>query len=110
MKINAARALGKCQLTDAQKDRIRLRVLNLLEMDFLPGEFRTYAWLVRRIGIGRFGDRLAKVDTSKPWPAWYVDYMTNLNPGQKPSRVYWLDLEKYLHSSGPLEHLFPPPK
>jgi hypothetical protein len=88
LKANAARALGRCRLTDDQKERIRTRVIGMLGRGFMPHEFRDYARLLRRIGLGAHGERLERaVDRTIPWAAWYVDYLTKENPGPKPPRT-----------------------
>jgi hypothetical protein len=84
LKKKAARALKKCRLSDEQKDRIRRRVLEMLESDFRPREFSAYASLFRFIGVGRYENRVALLDKSNPWIAWYVDSLTNPNPGRRP--------------------------
>jgi hypothetical protein len=86
MKANAARALGRCALTDPQKERIRARVVGMLSRGFMPHEFRDYARLLRRIGLGYHRETLEHaVDLTNPWIAWYIDYLTSKSPGPKPS-------------------------
>ncbi|HEY3052921.1 MAG TPA: hypothetical protein VGK04_05965 [Thermoanaerobaculia bacterium] len=49
LKSNAARALRRCaELTEGQRERIRLRVLAMLVSEYLPREFRQYAKLARK--------------------------------------------------------------
>jgi hypothetical protein len=50
-KSNVARALRRATLTEAQKERIRKRVVEMLVTGYLPREFRQYAKLARKIGI-----------------------------------------------------------
>jgi len=52
LKSNTARALRRTTLTHEQKERIRKRVVEMLEASYLPREFRQYAKLVRKIGLG----------------------------------------------------------
>src|SRR5215212_9726934 len=52
LKANAARALRHCALTEAQKERVRSRVVGMLCRGFMPHEFRDYARLLRHIGLG----------------------------------------------------------
>ncbi len=85
LKSNTARALGRCPLHDAQKDRIRARVVAMLCRGFMPPELRSYARLARRIGLGGHRRALEQcVDRSDPWACWYLDYLTKPNPGPKP--------------------------
>ena len=85
LKANTARALRRCALTDAQKERIRARVVAMLCRGFMPHEFRDYVRLLRRIGLGEHRESLkCAADRTNPWAAWYVDYLTKENPGPKP--------------------------
>jgi hypothetical protein len=87
LKSNTARALMRCDLTQAQRERIRLRVVWMLRRGFMPGEFRDYARLLRRIGLGPDGEEsLREVDLTSPWSTWYVRYLISDNPGPKPER------------------------
>jgi hypothetical protein len=87
LKANAARALRRCALTEAQKERVRSRVVSMLCRGFMPHEFRDYARLLRRIGLGSHREILERtVDRSDPWARWYFDYLTRPNPGPKPAR------------------------
>ena len=87
LKSNTARALLRCDLTEAQQERIRGRVIAMLCRGFMPGEFRDYARLLRRIGVGAHKDQLLRgVDITNAWAAWYVRYLLNENPGPKPER------------------------
>jgi hypothetical protein len=54
LKYNTARALRRASdsLTDEQKERIRKRVAEMLCTGYLPREFRQYAKLARKIGLG----------------------------------------------------------
>jgi hypothetical protein len=85
LKSNTARALLRCNLTESQKERIRTRVIAMLRRGFMPGEFRDYARLLRRIGVKAHREELLHgVDRTNPWAAWYVGYLLNENPGPKP--------------------------
>jgi hypothetical protein len=86
LKAKTARALGRCALTEAQKERIRSRVVAMLCRGFMPHEFRAYARLLRRIGLAGHRDTLEHgFDKPNAWAAWYVNYLTRENPGPKPS-------------------------
>jgi hypothetical protein len=75
----------RCNLTESQKERIRTRVIAMLRRGFMPGEFRDYARLLRRIGVKAHREELLHgVDRTNPWAAWYVGYLLNENPGPKP--------------------------
>lgn len=51
LKSNTARALRRAALTDAQKERVRRRVLDMLAAGNVPHEYKEYAKLLRRIGF-----------------------------------------------------------
>ena len=75
LKSNVARALRRASLTDEQKERIRKRVVEMLSAGYLPREYRQYAKLARKIGLGRW---LAQVEgqanMANPWVARYYNY------------------------------------
>ena len=50
---NTARALRRAPLTPNQAARLRDRILDMLVRGQVPHEFKQYAKLVRRIGLGR---------------------------------------------------------
>ena len=84
IKSNIPRALVKCDLTESHKERVRKRVVAMLLRPFLPKEFRQYAWLARRIGLGDWAQKLQNADKRVPWVHWYVEYLTNPNPPRPP--------------------------
>jgi hypothetical protein len=51
LKSNVARALRRTTLTELQKERIRRRVVEMLEAGYLPREYRQYAKLARKLGL-----------------------------------------------------------
>lgn len=74
-KSNAARALRRAALNYGQEDRIRRRIVKMLLAGNVPYEFKEYAKLLRRVGLGEWGpviEREAPVDN--PWVARYVRY------------------------------------
>ena len=52
LKANAARALRRAALSEEQIERIRRRVVNMLLEGIIPHEFKEYAKLLRRVGLG----------------------------------------------------------
>ena len=76
-KSNVARALRRTKLTDAQKDRIRRRVIEMLEAEYLPREFRQYAKLARKLGLREFLPRIREVAnrSSAAWVQRYCAYL-----------------------------------
>ena len=71
LKSNTARALRRIQLTDAQKDRIRKRVITMLLAGYLPREYRQYAKLARKIGLG---ESLVRIKDELPVNEWVRRY------------------------------------
>ncbi len=59
LKSNTARALRRATLTSEQQERIRKRVVEMLCTGYLPREYRQYAKLARKIGLG---DWLSQVE------------------------------------------------
>ena len=67
MKSKVARLLGRVELTDGQKWRIRRRVVVMLCTGCLPREFREYAKLARKIGLAPLIPQLEReADLSNP--------------------------------------------
>ena len=75
-KSNVARALRRTTLTEAQKERIRRRVVEMLEVGYLPREFRQYAKLARKLGLREFLPRIKQLAdrSSDPWVQRYCSY------------------------------------
>ena len=78
LKSNVARALRRTPLTEAQKERIRRRVVEMLEVEYLPAEFRQYAKLARKLGLREYMPRIRQVGESSdnPWVHRYCAYFT----------------------------------
>jgi hypothetical protein len=76
IKSNVARALRRTPLTEAQKERIRRRVVEMLEAGYLPREFRQYAKLARKLGLREFLPRIKQLAdrSSDPWVQRYCAY------------------------------------
>jgi hypothetical protein len=76
IKSNAARALRRAPLTETQKERIRLRVIEMLEAGYLPREFVQYAKLARKIGLREFLPRIKQLAelSSNEWVQRYCAY------------------------------------
>ena len=74
LKSNTARALRRTSLTDEQKERIRKRVVEMLGRRYLPREYRQYAKLARKIGLGSWLSRLEE-QSDNPWAKHYYTYL-----------------------------------
>ena len=76
IKSNVARALRRTTLTEDQKERIRRRIVEMLETGYLPREFRQYAKLARKLGLREFQPRIRQLAevTSYVWVQRYCAY------------------------------------
>jgi hypothetical protein len=74
LKSNTARALRRISLTEEQKERIRRRVVGMLKQGYLPGEYRQYAKLARKIGLGEWLPQIRDGATDNPWVQRYCSY------------------------------------
>ena len=74
LKSNTARALRRASLTDEQKERIRKRVVEMLGRRYLPREYREYAKLARKIGLGTWLSRIEE-QAENPTAKHYYTYL-----------------------------------
>ena len=75
LHANTARALRRATLNASQIDRLRTRILALLVQALVAREFREYAKLLRRIGVGPgWCQIVAAVDRTNPYVMRYVQY------------------------------------
>ena len=75
LKSNVARALRRTTLTEVQKERIRRRVVEMLEAGYLPREFRQYAKLARKLGLREWLPRIKQLSAlGDPWVQHYCAY------------------------------------
>ena len=82
LKYNTARALRRASasLTDTQKERIRKRVVEMLCTGYLPREFRQYAKLARKIGLGDWESKIEReANLNNSWVNHYYKMIRN-NP------------------------------
>lgn len=54
LKSNTARALRRSILTSEQQERVRKRVAHMLVAEHVPHEYREYAKLLRKVGMGHW--------------------------------------------------------
>ena len=52
IKANTARALRRSTLTPQQIERLRKQIISMLIEEHIPGHYREYAKLLRKIGLG----------------------------------------------------------
>jgi hypothetical protein len=75
IKSNTARALRRATLTQEQIERIRERVMNVLVLGCVPREYREYAKLLRKIGIGDWWPFIeGRADLSNRYVMRYYNY------------------------------------
>lgn len=75
LKSNTARALRKATMTPAQLDRVRHRIAQMLQEGHLPQEYRFYARLFRRTGLGIYRNTLLSLTPRGRRMAKYVNYV-----------------------------------
>jgi len=75
LHATTARALRRAALSSWQADRLRSRIYGMLQEGWVPAEFREYAKLLRRIGLGpEWPSVRARVDEANPHVMRYVRY------------------------------------
>ena len=85
LKSNTARALRRTELTAPQKERIRQRVIEMLIAGNTPREYRQYAKLARKIGLGEgWAQAEARVALDSPHVRRYYDYFRQHVVGSGP--------------------------
>jgi hypothetical protein len=76
LKSNTARALRQAPLTEVQVVRIRKRVVDMLLAGNVPHEFKQYARLLRKIGVGELWPVIeAKVARDNPHVMRWYEYL-----------------------------------
>ncbi len=76
LKSNTARALRRAQLSSAQIDRLRERIVRMLIAGQVPHEFQQYARLLRHIGLGDWWPTIEKeVNRHNPYVMRYYEYL-----------------------------------
>ena len=83
LKSNAARALRRAELTPSQRERVRQRVIEMLIAGNTPREYRQYAKLARKIGLGDWWVRARdRVNLASPHVRRYYDYFSQYVVGE----------------------------
>lgn len=78
LKSNTARALRRAQLSDSEKERIRKRIISMLLTGNVPHEYKEYAKLLKKIGLGSYLDTVQQqVDRSNRYVMKYYNYLVN---------------------------------
>jgi len=82
IKSSTARSLRRSELTPEQANRLRCQILQMLLDEHIPGHYRDYARLVRKIGLADWWPRLESgVNRDNPHVMRFFDYFeTYLRP------------------------------
>jgi hypothetical protein len=76
LKSNTARALRRAPLSPYQQDTLRDRIVHMLLTGNVPHEYKEYAKLLRKVGIGnRWSEIEEKVDRSNHYVMKYYGYL-----------------------------------
>ena len=75
LKSNTARALRRATLDDGQRERVRRRVAGMLAAGQVPHEYKEYAKLLRRVGLGGWWPYIEEhADRSNHYVRRWYDY------------------------------------
>ena len=75
LKSNVARALRRAELSSGQQERIRHRIVGMLVAGNVPHEYKEYAKLLRKVGIGdRWREIEEGIDRTNPYVMKYYEY------------------------------------
>lgn len=77
LKSNTARALRRAPLSGDQEECIRVRVVTMLVNGQVPHEYKEYARLLRRIGIGDLWPLVESAKGSNRYVSRYYRYFLN---------------------------------
>ncbi len=75
LKSNTARALRRADLTEGQIGRLRKRIVQMLVNGNVPHEFKQYAKLLRKIGVGDLWPEIEKVPRTNPYVMRWCQYL-----------------------------------
>jgi hypothetical protein len=74
-KARTARTLRRAPLSADQQELVRARVIGLLVAGHIPHEYREYARLLRKVGMGRWWEGVdERVDRNNPFVMRFHDY------------------------------------
>ncbi len=75
LKANTARALRRASLSSKQQGRIRKRVATMLIEGYVPREFKEYAKLLRKVGLGHWWSAIEeKANCDDPYVLRWYEY------------------------------------
>jgi hypothetical protein len=86
VKSDAARALRQhAHLDDIQQARLRRRFTDMLVRGYLPREYKEYAKLFRKIGLGIHRETIEKADQSNPFIRRWCWYLLQDHAAPRPT-------------------------
>jgi hypothetical protein len=75
LKSNTARALRRSELTADEQERIRRRLVAMMIDGNVPHEYKQYAKLLKKIGIGEYWNEIEnRINRSNEYVMKYYDY------------------------------------
>lgn len=78
LKSNTARALRRSELTPEEQERIRRRLVAMLLEGNVPHEYKQYAKLLKKIGVGVYWIEIEnRINRSNEYVMKYFDYLKN---------------------------------
>ena len=76
LKSNTARALRRSELTTEEQERIRRRLVTMLIEGNVPHEYKQFAKLLKKIGIGDYWDEVEnRINRSNEYVMRYYEYL-----------------------------------
>lgn len=82
LKSETARVLRRVELTESQKDRLRMRIVTMLLDGNVPHEFQQYAKLLRHIGLGDWWPIIERdINRENPYVMRYYRYFLTYSNG-----------------------------
>ena len=76
LKSNTARALRRSELTTEEQERIRRRLVAMLIEGNVPHEYKQYAKLLKKIGIGDYWNEVEnRITWSNEYVMKYYNYL-----------------------------------
>ena len=76
LKSNTARALRRSDLTAGEREAIRGRLVAMLIEGSVPHEYKQYAKLLKKVGIGEYWDEIeGRIDRSNRYVMRYYKYL-----------------------------------
>lgn len=76
IKANTARALRRSTLTPLQAERLRKQIVSMLLGEHIPGHYREYAKLLRKIRLGSCWSSIEKqANCNNPYVLRYYNYL-----------------------------------